>query len=199
MLPVEDRGFLQICGDGAMQLLRFDANGEETQRVRSKTFFDIQLDPVFDKPVPMGERWLLTSYGGQVFEVSVNGRKIDISKPWSMVSEAELAAGWRPGGGQHVAYHPGLDLLFVLMNPGGEFSHDSAGTEIWVFDRGAQRRVHRTPIEYKGTDLWVSQTENPLLTVTGEDMLLHVLDVATMVEIRSITGAGNFPGHLQAF
>ena len=68
-----------------------------------------------------------------------------------------------------------------------------------MFDRGSQRRVHRTPIEYKGTDVWVSQNERPLLTVTGEDMLLHVLDVATMVEIRSISGAGNFPGHLQAF
>ena len=26
--------------------------------------------------------------------------------------------------------------MFVLMNPGGEFAHDSAGTEVWLFDRG---------------------------------------------------------------
>ena len=146
-----------------------------------------------------GNGWLLTTYLGKVFEISVDGSDISISDPWPMLTEEDLEAGWRPGGGQYITYHQDLDLLFVLMNPGGEFAHDSPGTEVWVFDRASQRRVHRVPIEYGGSNLYVTPDEKPLLVITGEDLLLHVLDVATMVEVRTIAEIGVAPGHLQAF
>jgi methylamine dehydrogenase heavy chain len=199
IMPVANRSFLQICGDGTLQLLRFDRQGQEAERLRSSVFFDIRQDPVFDKPVATVDGWLLTSYLGQVREVSVEGDDIVLSDPWSLLSDEELAAGWRPGGGQLVSYHQGLDLLFVLMNPQGEFAHDSSGTEIWVYNRGSQRRVQRVPIDYRGTDLLVASGAEPSLIVTGEDRLLHVLDVATMVEVRTIAEVGIYPGFLQAF
>jgi len=199
IMPTVQRAFLQMCGDGALQLLRFNGKGAEVERLRSQPFFDINEDPVFDKPVPTADGWLLTSYLGKVFHVTVDGSEISITEPWSMLSEEDFNAGWRPGGGQFIAYHSEQDLMFVLMNPGGEFAHDSSGTEIWVFDRAAQRRVHRAPIDYHGSNLFVSRGDNPLLTVTGDDGLLHVLDVATMTEVRSIAEAGIVPGHLQAF
>ncbi len=199
IMPTQQRAFLQLCGDGALQLLRFNGQGEEVERVRSQPFFDINEDPVFDKPVATDEGWLLTSYLGKVFHVTVDQSEMSISEPWSMLTDEEFDAGWRPGGGQFLAYHRQKDLLFVLMNPGGEFAHDNSGTEIWVYDRSAQRRVHRAPIEYLGSNLFVSQDEQPVLTVTGGDGLLHVLDVATMTETRSIAEAGVLPGHLQAF
>jgi methylamine dehydrogenase heavy chain len=198
-MPVAKRSFLQICGDGTLQLLRFNGRGEEEERLRSRAFFDIKVDPVFDKPVATADGWLLTSYLGQVREASVEGDDIVISEPWSLLSDEELAAGWRPGGGQLVSYHQGLDLLFVLMNPDGEFAHDSSGTEVWVYDRGSKRRVQRVPIDYRGTDLLVSPGARPSLIVTGEDRMLHVLDVATMVEVRTIAEVGIYPGFLQAF
>jgi len=141
----------------------------------------------------------LVSYLGKVRETHIAGDDIVVSEPWSMLSDEDLAAGWRPGGGQFLAYHPGLDLIFVLVNPGGEYAHEHAGTEVWVYERSSQRRVHRLPIEYAGTDLLVSPGNAPLLTITGEDGLLHVLDVATMAEVRTIAEAGISPGFLQAF
>ena len=85
------------------------------------------------------------------------------------------------------------------MNPGGDFAHDSAGTEVWIFDRSAQRRVGRIKLEHPGSNLFVSQNDEALLTVTGEDRQLHVFDVATMKLVRSIAEAGFSPGLLQGF
>ncbi len=199
ILPTEVLGFLQLCGDGTAQLVRLEANGEELKRQRSRVFFDLNTDPVFDKSVPTDAGWLLMSYLGQVFELTSNGQQIDVTAPWSILSAADQSLGWRPGGGQFLAFHRGLGLLFVLMNPGGEFAHDHAGTEIWVYRLADRRRVHRTPIPYSGSDLVVSQDDAPLLTVTGDDGLLHVYDVATMAPVRSIAEAGVLPGHLQGF
>ncbi len=207
IMPSPQRSFLQICGDGRLQLIRGDENGQEIERPRSKRFFDIEDDPVFDKPIPTQEGWLLTSYHGKVFNVSVRDGDISISKPWSLRStgdetedEAEDEAGkWRPGGGQFVAYQQALDLMFVLMNPGGDFAHDDAGTEVWIFNRSAQRRVGRIKLEHPASHLFVSQNSEALLTVTGEDRQLHVFDVATMKLVRSIAEAGVSPGLLQGF
>jgi methylamine dehydrogenase heavy chain len=38
--PLEGRRFMQICGDGTVQVIDLDANGEESSRKRSKAFFD---------------------------------------------------------------------------------------------------------------------------------------------------------------
>ena len=199
IMGTPDRGFLQMCGDGGLQLVRLNADGTESSRVRSKKFFSVEEDPVFDKPLPTPDGWLLTSYLGQVFDVTVDGDDIEISKPWSMLTEADRKEKWRPGGGQFIAYHAGQDLMFVLMNPEGEFAHDSAGTEVWVYHRQAQRRIGRLALPHKGTNLLVSQNDEPLLTVTGVDGQLHVFDVATLTLARSISEVGVAPGLLQSF
>ena len=199
IMATAGRGFLQICGDGSLQLVRLGADGTESDRIRSKKFFSVEEDPVFDKPIATGDGWLLTSYQGQVFEVSVADNQINITEPWAMLTDADDGAGWRPGGGQFIAYHAGQDLLFVLMNPGGEFAHDTAGTEVWVFNRQVQKRVAQLPLEHSGTNLSVSQDDKPLLTVTGEDGQLHVFDVATLSLVRTIAEVGVAPGLLQNF
>ncbi len=199
IMGTANRGFLQICGDGSLQLIRVDANGDESQRVRSRKFFSIEDDPVFDKPVQTPEGWLLTSYQGQVFDVTVDGDDINISEPWSLLTDDDKADKWSPGGGQFIAYHESQDLLFVLVNADGEFSHDSAGSEVWIFDRSAERRIGRLPLEHPGTNLFVSQNDAPLLTVTGDDMQLYVFDVETLTLVRTISEVGWAPGLLQGF
>lgn len=197
MLAVSERGFLQICGDGTLQLIRLNRNGDEAQRIRSDKFFEITEDPVFDKAIATPAGWLLMSYAGEVFEVSVDGDNISISEGWSMANAEEQAAGWVPGGGQFLAYHNDTDLLFVLANPGGEFAHDNPGTEVWIFQRSSQRRIGRLPIEHMGTNILVSQGSPALLSITGVDSQLHVYDVGTLKLVRSIAEIGPAPGLLQ--
>ena len=199
IMGTPNRGFLQLCGDGRAQLIRLDADGNETARVRSEQFFSVEEDPVFDKPLRMDSGWLLTSYLGQVFELTVDDDNIEVSAPWSLLTDEDRAGSWRPGGGQFIAYHAGQDLMFVLMNADGEFSHDNAGTEVWVFNRATQRRIGRLPLQHRGTNLFVSQDRAPLLTVTGVDSQLHVFDVATLKLVRSISEVGTAPGLLQGF
>ena len=192
-------GFLQMCGDGRLQLIRLDENGGEAKRVRSKQVFDIEEDPFFDKPVPTPEGWLVVSYQGQVFDVSVEGDQINVSKPWSLLSAEEREASWRPGGGRFVGYHAGLDLLLVLMNAEGGFSHESAGTELWIYDRSEARKVAAVKLEASGSNLYVTQNAEPLVAVSGTDRQVHVYDIATTKRMRSISEVGVSPGYIQGF
>jgi len=61
-MPVENRGFLMLCGDGTLQLVRLDSKGQEVSRVRSGAFFSVENDPVFDQPVSLGDSWQFISF-----------------------------------------------------------------------------------------------------------------------------------------
>lgn len=196
-VPSVERAFLQICGDGKLQLIRLNGEGQEAERVRSQSFFKIDDDPVFDKTAAVPEGWLFISYNGQVFTASVDGSKVSVSKPWSLLDDEQRAADWRPGGGQFFTYHAAQDLLFVLMNSKGGYSHDSAGDEVWIYKRAEQRLLTRLPLPHQGTDLFVTRTAKPLLSVSGTDGQLHVYDVESQKLQRSIAEIGTGAGYLQ--
>jgi methylamine dehydrogenase heavy chain len=104
ILPVQNDDFLTICGDGTLMLIGLDAGGQETNRVRGEKFFELQEDPVYDRPVPTNDGWLLFSHGGKAFNVAAAGDQIRISRPWDLVTEEEREEGWWPGGNQLAAY-----------------------------------------------------------------------------------------------
>ena len=83
IMPVEDRGFLMMCGDGTLQLVRLDRNGEESERVRGDVFFSVEEDPVFDKPVR-------TDAGWKIAEMQLNITRTEGNR-WVM-QEAERRA-----------------------------------------------------------------------------------------------------------
>jgi methylamine dehydrogenase heavy chain len=199
MMPVERRGFLQACGDGTLQLITLDRSGKENGRSRSEAFFAVDEDPVYDKPVRTGDGWLFVSFEGKVFDVTVSDGDIDISEPWSVLNDEDEQAQWRPGGGQLVAYHESLDLIYLLMHQGGVDTHEDPGTEVWVLDRGSQRRIARVVLEQPGTNIHVSKSDAPLLSVTGIDSKLHVYDALTTTLRHSIEGIGIAPGLIQGF
>lgn len=198
-LPVENRSFLQMCGDGTLQLIGLNRKGEESSRSRSEGFFKIDEDPVYDKPVPAGEGWMLISFDGKIFDASVKAGEISVSEPWSILTEEDKKAGWRPGGGQILAYHHQLDLVFTLMHQGGTDTHEEPGNEVWVFDNESRRRVARISLAVMANNLSVSQNEDALLTVSGIDSQLHVYDVRTTKLVRTISQIGGFVGLLQGF
>ena len=197
IMPSENRSFLQICGDGTLQQIRLDKKGNEQDRIRSEVFFNVDEDPVFDKPVPTPDGWLLLSYKGNIREASVAGKKVTVTDPWSILSEEDKSGNWQTGGGQLMAYHAGLNLIFAVMHQGEPDTHEDPGNEVWIFDRATQRRIARLKLTTSGSNLLVSQTEEPLLTVTGVDGQLHVYDVKKMKLVRSINHVGGPAGLLQ--
>ncbi len=56
IMPSGPRGFLMLCGDGTLQLILLDENGAETDRVRTKPFFVVEEDAVFDRVVRTSAR-----------------------------------------------------------------------------------------------------------------------------------------------
>ena len=201
-MPVESRGFLMLCGDGTLQLIRLDESGQEAERLRSKPFFDVEKDAVFDRVVYDGAGWILISQEGLVRQVGVDGKRIVVGDAWSMLNEEDKAAGskteqWRPGGEQPFTLHRGTRLLYSLMHKGKVDTPDADGTELWVFDTDRRKRVARLvlPVETKG--ILASQEPTPHLYLRDKDNKLHIYDGHRLRLLRTIEKPGAVGGLLQ--
>lgn len=145
-----DRRFAMLCMDGALLLVELDEEGREAGRLRSEPFFDPIADPVTEKAVRRGDTWLFVSFGGWLHAVDLSGAEPRFAEPWSLLSEADREDRWRVGGRQHLAVHEGTGRLFSLVHQGGPDTHKSPGTELWVHDLDAQRRVRRIALRNPG-------------------------------------------------
>ncbi|MBX2837412.1 MAG: hypothetical protein KTR35_11195 [Gammaproteobacteria bacterium] len=191
ILPVEDNAFLTICGDGSVMLVGLDEQGKEAYRVRSDKFFDVQTDPVYDVPEPTADGWLLMTFGGVVFEISVDDKVIEIGEPWSLIDEEErLEEGWWPGGGQLVAIHKDLGLLYVLMHPAGDINtqYDS-GNFIWIFNIETELQIGEIELLIPAENMMVTQEDEPLLIVGNDEGQTLVYDALKFTLQRSIPDA----------
>ncbi len=199
--PLEGRRFMQICGDGTVQVIDLDADGEESARKRSRKFFDIEEDPIFDLALEKPDGWLLISFEGQVFEVTVDGNDIEISRPWSVLTEEDAAEGWRVGGNEPFAFNAQTGQLFTLMHQGGPDSHEEPGMEVWAFDLNTQRRGYRLPLDGPSLSIEVSKDADPLLYVgtLEEPMSVQVFKAGTGRLLHVIPEAGSATSHIQAF
>jgi methylamine dehydrogenase heavy chain len=207
IMPTGPRGFLTICGDGTLQLIRLDERGAEAARVRSKPFFEVEKDAVFDRVVQTAGGWLLVSHEGLVREVSVEGDRIAVGEAWSMLSDedrpiADEKSGkgkssggateesWRPGGFQPFTMHRGSSLLYSLMHKGKVDTQDANGTEIWVFDTERRRRVARLELPVEASNILSSQEPAPRLYVYDKDTKLHIYDGRRLRLLRTIEKPG---------
>lgn len=190
MMPVAENDYLMLCGDGTLQLIQLDDNGKESARIRSDGFFDVQVDPVYDHPVETADGYWLVTHNGRAFDVSLDGSRIQVSDPWLVVSEEDAEEKWRPGGGQLKSVHKGHGLGYILMHQGEEYTHHESGSEIWVFDISAKRRIARIELEIPASDIMVTQEAEPLLLVLDDEGDLHVYNAITMKRERTIEDSG---------
>lgn len=196
--PLANRRFMQLCGDGTVQVISLDADGGESARERSKPFFNIDEDPVFDLAAPTRDGWLLVSFEGQVFQVTANNG-ISVSKPWSILTPEDAEEGWRIGGDQPLAYNAATGMLFTLMHQGGPDTHEEPGTEVWAFSTRTQRRGYRLALADPAGAIDVSGDDDPLLyVVAGEPGQVHVHAGSTGRLLRSIPEIGS-ANRIQAF
>ncbi|MDX1405216.1 MAG: amine dehydrogenase large subunit [Woeseiaceae bacterium] len=190
IMAVGNNDFLMICGDGTMQLVQLDDNGNESNRERSREFFSVDDDPVFDRPVPFNGGWTLVSHRGLVYQVTVDGDDIDITRPWSMLSDADTADGWWPGGSEVYSVHEATGLMYILMHQGEFYTHHHAGSEVWIYDLRAQRRIGRITLESEAGNILVTQEAEPKLVVADEEGGLHVYDAMKLHLERTIADPG---------
>ena len=166
-----------ICESGRLLTVTLDAQGHESSRATSESFFDPDQDPVFAQAVPLSDGYAYVSFLGQVHEINFTQPKPVLRTPWSLVSATEKGT-WRPGGVQIGAVHKTLGKLFVPMHRGGDGSHKDGGSEIWVFDLKSHQRTARWQVDTKELgdviSVQVSQDTKPLLfaTTVRADLLI---------------------------
>jgi methylamine dehydrogenase heavy chain len=144
------RRFLSPCADGALLVVTLDETGGEVAKARTGPFFDPQRDPVTEKAVRRGDEWLFVSFEGRLHAVDVSGPAPRFAEPWDLVESADRAERWRIGGHQHLAVHRATGRLYSLVHQGPPDTHKEPGSELWVYDLAARRRVQRIELRSPG-------------------------------------------------
>lgn len=183
-LPSGPSKFTALCESGRALSITLDANGKERHRVMSEPFIDVERDPVFANASPWQGSYVFTTFHGMVRSADFRGEKAVFGTPWPLVTDAERASGWRPGGLQPTAVHDKTHRLYVAMHQGADGSHKEPASEIWVFDLNTHKRVARWNLADQKipplvASIQISQDAQPLLyglTLTGD---LVVLDAQT--------------------
>ncbi len=139
--PVGTHEFGMLCGDGTALLVELDEDGNKKRLAESEAFFDVVKDPLTEKGVRTGERWLFASFEGFLYEIDFSGEKPVAKKPWSLFTLDQRIEMWRIGGLQHLALHRPSRRLFSVVHQGGSGTHKDAGSEIWVYDLDTRERV----------------------------------------------------------
>lgn len=139
--PAGPRRFGMLCGNGSALLIELDDEGRLRRQAASDRFFDVVEDPLTEKGVRDGERWLFASFEGHLHAVDFSGDVPTAATPWSLFTDAQRADSWRIGGLQHLALHRSSGRLYSVVHQGGKGTHKDAGSEIWVYDLARRERV----------------------------------------------------------
>lgn len=187
---------MSLCSDGSIATVSHATKKNEV--VQTEPFFSAEDDPIFDNGIldPATGKGLFLSYSGLIYEVSV-GDQTKVAPAWSIQEAAGMPAGstkplqlsWLPGGRQMMAYHAGLNQLYVLMHSGEFWSQKESGSELWVVDIARRKVVSRRPLEPGVDYMTISQDEKPLLFLSGGGEF-RVMDAATFETKHRVDGLG---------
>lgn len=185
VIPTGASGVTSLCSDGALLTTVLTAGGELAGSHRTDPVMDTD-DPMFEKAAIVDGIAYFPTFRGSVVPVDLSGEAAVPGEAWSLVTDEERAAGWRPGGWQLVAADNG-GRFYVLMHPDGEEgSHKNGGGEAWVFDAAAGKRSARIPLPNWGVSIAVSNAERPLLLVTNGELGLETYDAVTGEFIKTL-------------
>lgn len=195
----QERGFFMICGDGSLQYVGLDESGKEIQRTRSAPFFSVEEDAIYDYSVPTEKGWLFVSMEGLVYEAVLgDDNQIEVSEPWSIVSEEDQGANWRIGGRQPFAYNAATGMFMTLMHQSDtQDTYKQAGDELWAFNLRTQRRGYRMELDNPSRNIALTRDSNPVALIVGtEDREVDVRDARTGRLLRTVPEVG---GLVQVF
>jgi methylamine dehydrogenase heavy chain len=185
--PTGPRNFFLICSDGALQTARLDESGKVTLGPATKKLFSDD-DPVTEKGIWTGSRWLFFSISGVVHEIEASSELPRIAHSWRLAGKD--LANWIPGSIQTAAFHAGTERLYVLMHEGNRATRKDPGTELWVFDLANHIRLSRIKLVAPATSVAISQDARPLIfTTCFGDTALRIYNESG-VQMRKVDGLG---------
>jgi methylamine dehydrogenase heavy chain len=195
--PLGPRTFFTLCGDGNAELVVLDDAGAVLKQSRTKRLFDVDHDPVTEKPVRVGDTWFFVSFDGQVIPVRFADGTLVAGQGWWLTSAAERKQGWRPGGLQQLAVHAGRHRLYAIMHQGNRDTHKDPGKTVWVYDLESHKRVQRIALQNLASSIQLSRDDKPLLySVFIDRGALDIYDGLSGLPLRTIKELGSSPALL---
>ena len=188
--PTGKRGFSSMCSDASMISYQLDKKGKVQSKTKIGSFFDIDKDALFERPVVIDGVAYFPTFNANLREVDLKGINAVPGASWSLVSAEERAANWRPGGMQ-LSGADSLGNMYLLMHKdGAEGTHKNPGMEVWVFDVKSRKRIRQIPLQLPGLVIEVSQDSSPWLYVTNVEMNIDVYDALSGKHIRTLSDFG---------
>jgi len=186
--PMAGRAFASICTDGSMLSVQLDEEGNQESTDRTDVFFDANGDALIEKAAIVDGIAYFPTFLGRMFPIDLNGDSISVGEPWSLLGAGD--DGWRPGG-LSVTGTNSDGNVFVLMHPDGyEGSHKDPGTEVWIFDTEAERRVNRIALNLPAISIGLTRDDQPLMLATNVNLEVDVYDATSGDYLRTLSGIG---------
>lgn len=194
VFPTGKRSFFSMCADGSLLTAEVDEAGKVAKQSRSAVLFDVDHDPVTERPARIGDTWYFVTYAGRIYPVRFGAAGPTLGERWWLSTKAERTAGWRPGGIQQIAIHAGTNRLYAIVHQGGLGTHKDPGKTLWVYDLTTRKRVQLVKLRHLATSVELSKDDHPLLyTAFADSSILDVYDPVTGQLQRSIPGIGTTP------
>jgi len=177
--PIGNRRFASLCGDGSLQVVTLNDQGQETARSRTP-FFDPNAEKLVERAVNVGDTYYFTTTTGTVRPVDFAGDAPKVLPSWSLVSEEDKKAGWAPGGWQMMAVAPKLDRLYVLMHDAHEpMKWEDPSPLIWAFDLKTHKKVATLEAPAPIWSMQATGDDKPLLLGADVEGGLQIFDLKT--------------------
>ncbi len=185
--PTARRAFASICSDASIMLTSLGPDGRQVSSSRTAPFFDVETDPLMEKPAMHDGVAYFPTFLGNVYPVDLKGPTPAVGNAWSLVGDEQ--GGWRPGGIQPSAADAAGNLYFLMHPEGGDGTHKDPGVEVWVFDSDNGQRINRVALELPLLSINVTRDDRPLLVGTNVNMEIDVYDATSGEHLRTL---GNF-------
>jgi methylamine dehydrogenase heavy chain len=179
--PTGKRGFTSLCADGALLGVQLDASGKVAKESRSQPVWDVEADPLFEKPAIIDGVAYFPSFLGMMLPVDLRGDAAKPGKAWSLLGKDDAAGGWRPGGWQFIDTDANGHVYLIFHPEGGDGTHKNPGTEVRVYDPAKRRELRRIPLKNPAISLALTRDASPLMATTAVDahaaMNIDIYDV----------------------
>ena len=166
-IPTGPRGFLSLCSDGSARSILLGDEGMPQDSVRIAPFIDVDHDAVMEKPAIVGGIAYFPTFTGNMVAIDVRTHPASLKPGWSLTSDDERKAGWRPGGAWPMAADAKGRLYVLMHGHGAEGTHKDGGDQVWVFDAASGAKQAEFPLREWGLAIAVADTDPATIVVTG--------------------------------
>jgi hypothetical protein len=139
-----------LCGDGTLQTVQVDEQGNVAAKTHSQKFFDPDKDPLTEKASRYGDTWLFFSFDGYVHPVTFTDGKAIPGKRWSLFNAEDAkitgrSASVQCGNQDCTSSHQADRTVTDAASTCGYMTKTQRGIGHPAGGAGIQHRRRRTP------------------------------------------------------